>query len=143
MKSSRISGAASTPNVADYSPFWNLQCSVASKRLWLPTKIDSRVTPSISSSLSSTKPVEGSWFSTSAEKSPTNSNFLKNSCVLSTVIAADTTVEDAKITTRKIKLYPTQCQRWMLNIWFSTSRLIYNETVRMMQSGHAANHFDL
>jgi IS605 OrfB family transposase len=49
----------------------------------------------------------------------------------------------AKLKTVKVKIYPTQQQKKLLDGFMHTSRFVYNKTIEMTKKGHKANFFDL
>src|SRR3954466_14993563 len=51
--SSAISAPVSTSSAQGLRPYWNAQAKELSRKLWLPTKTDFAVSPSISSNISS------------------------------------------------------------------------------------------
>lgn len=150
---------ASTSNGTGLTPYWNNQAAVLSRRLWLPTAIDSAASHSNSSSTSFGYTARNSWFSfTRRPRNPESPNLLRI-CLPSTPSssAADKENEppniDAKGKKRKnavtaktarkakiqklgelnralqLKMYPNASQKTVLKRWMGVSRFAYNTVI--------------
>ena len=130
-KSSKASVAVSTSKEKDLKPYWNVSCEAISSGLLLPIGIDSpdyaaKSYPSVSS-----KTLENSWFSTEKFVVPQ-----KNSAVSATFFPVEC-IDSADTVTRskRIRIYPTQEQKSVINRWFGGSRWFYNQSVEHFNSG--------
>ena len=124
-------------NVRDYKPFWNDQCAEMSRRLWLPIETDSVALGTNLLNLSLTNQESNSWFIMKKMLNPNHRNLPTISCQSSMCTHADKweNEDTKKISgTKKIKLYPTQLQRKILNEWFNTSRYVYNKTLSFIKN---------
>ncbi len=95
-------------------PFWSSKCETLSKHLWLPSEIDSSDQWKQSS-------VNG--FSSISYRQCDNTvpNVNRDT--------ASNPVTDTVLRTRKVRIYPTQAQKQILNEWFDTSRYVYNRFI--------------
>ena len=118
-------------------PFWNQRCLEASKKLWLPTEIDSAALHLSSSNSSSKCTKLNSLFSTIKIKNPRRLNSQTTSCPLYTSTVADKwDAEDTLKRARKIRLYPTKKQSKKLKQWSGTARYVYNNALNGIKNNN-------
>lgn len=137
--SSQISGLESISKGKGFAKWWNKSCEEMSKKLWYPTKIDSVDSPltSLSSCVKSTE--RSSWSKITKYKVPSKN--LQKICFPSSTFShvGDMDSEDTKKSkgpyrARKIRMYPSQEQEKVLNIWFRDARKIYNRVVHYLRT---------
>ena len=127
--SSKTSGAVSTSNGKDLTPFYNDFCKEISSHLLSHTEIDSAVSGLNSFNPCLKRMAEKSWFSTSLNFLH-NENSRKICWQFFTSSLAECTVSDGTRTkSRKIRIYPSKEQKHLFNQWFGVSRLVYNNAV--------------
>lgn len=114
----------------DYKPFWDDFCEVINSHLLSYTQIDSAGLESTSHS--SSKMVENSWFLTERKFHLNKVTYLQ-SYMSSFVECVD--LEDTQIKSRKIRIYPTQQQKILFKQWFGVARKFYNETLTIYKNG--------
>lgn len=144
--SSATSVQASTSSAGDCKPFWNLYSNALSKRLWLPSEIDSAALPSNYLNPSSKAMACDSWFTVAKKQVEVNKNLPRTFYLSSTSSSPATTAEEPQKTegndkdknkkkkdlvAKKIKLEPTSKQRATLRRWCGVYRWTYNECVRL------------
>ena len=147
IKLSQTLDLVSTLKEKDLMPFWTSQSKEISKKLWLPTKIDSVVSVLNSSKESSTNtPMGKSWFSIN-KKLPLKKNLQETSFQLSQFFLLDST--DLEVTnlnrksknpakplkqykTLKVRLFPTDDQKETLKLMISQQRWYYNALISIM-----------
>jgi transposase len=141
----------------DLKPFWTLQSKEISKKLWLPTKIDSVDLDMSSSNTLLAPTLKGkSWFLTTV-KVPQKKKSVKMSLASSQSLVPELMVlenikpklkknlkkekvlqleepkkkkkKDKKLKTVKVRILPTKKQRSLLNSWFGISRWYYNRSI--------------
>ena len=130
-KSSKTSVGVSTSKGTDLKPYYNVSCEAISAGLLLPTGIDSPDYAAKSYSPVSSKTLENSWFSTETFTVPQ-----KTSSVSATFFPVEC-MDSADTVTRskRIRIYPTQEQKSVINRWFGGSRWFYNQSVEHFNSG--------
>ena len=112
----------------ELKPFWNMQCSEESMKLWLPTKIDYQ-----DSLLTYSKPslnfmVEKSQSLEIQNTKVQNKNYQKICYPSFTSLAAvKWEEENINLKNLKIQIFPNYRQKKILNNWFGTNRFIYNK----------------
>ena len=130
-----------------YRPFWMPAYKDASEKLLLPTETDSADLASNSSTAWSQKLEVKSPFLTIRSTEHVNRNSQTTSSPSYTFFPVDKweseAIPVAKLKTLKVKIYPTQQQKKLLDGFMHTSRFVYNKTVEMTKKGHKANFFDL
>ena len=142
-------------NVKVFKPFWNSQCQINSRKLWLPTETDYADSHSNSFSGSWKKIKSNSWFSMK-EFNPQNRNLLKTFYQSSTSSLVDKWEKDVikkrkrkrKQKTvkccKKIRFLPTEEQQKYLREWNNTARYTYNKTIHKINSEkQKINFYDL
>src|SRR5271157_1998123 len=132
-RSSLTSGADSTSNAKDCSPYWDDFCAGTSLRLWSPTETVLHDLGSNSSNTSALKTVENSWFSTARYTAPRQNSpriFLQ-SFMCSPAVC--TGFENTAVRSRKIRIYPTAAQKAEYRRWFGTARKVYNDTIKYLE----------
>jgi putative transposase len=121
-------------------PFWNDYCKEIQSNLWLPSVTDFVDSDLNSLSISSLKTVENSWFSTKLQVAPKVNSYPTFFQSSTSSLVEFTGCESIKIKSKKIRIYPTQIQKSILNNWFGASRFAFNETVKFLnESGQNAN----
>lgn len=116
----------------DLKPFWNNQCMVISKKLWLPTEIDYADLHSNSCNGFLKDQELNSWFSTSLKTNPIQKNSQMTSCPLS-ISTPVVKWEKEDIRARKIRLYPNLNQQKILKNWIHTRRYVYNKSLEQVK----------
>jgi hypothetical protein len=125
----------------DFKPFWNVSSEAISKKLWLPTLIDSldSATTSISGCLESSGLYWKQWTSPkqSLEKKwlETSWKFLQ-SFQPATMVAENTNNKDQDIVTRKVKLRLTTQQKKLFSKCFQTHRYFYNKAIAYINNAY-------
>ncbi len=121
-------------------PFWNTQCQEFSKKLWLPTEIDSRVSGSNSSSELLKYKAEKSQFWKILETCQQNKSWLKTYYQSFISTTADKwekeDIEKKLYKTKTIRLIPTQSQKQTFQEWRHTARYVYNKTLATLKSSN-------
>ena len=130
-----------------YQPFWNPVYKNLSENLLLPTGTDFVGLDSISSS---------NWYQKQVEKLSSlkiqtiklqNKNLQKTFSQSFTSSLVDKWEREAmptvKLKTLKIKIYPTNKQKQLLDEFIDTSRFVYNRTLEYINKGHKINFQDL
>lgn len=127
----------------DFRPFWTRAYKEISESLLLPTKTDCVDLDLISSNNLSLKQEEKSQFLTIQTTKVQNKNSQKISSQSFMSSLADKwekeAIVTAKLKTLKIKIYPTQNQKKIINGFIDTSRYVYNKTVYHIKKGHRVN----
>lgn len=139
-KSSKISVAASTSKGKDCVPYWSDLCGEISSRLLLPVETDSADSDLNFSSSWQSKTVDQSWFSQIlfTAQSPNSLPIFLPSFTSS--VAECTDLEATARKSRKIRIFLSPKQKALLKQWFGTSRYVYNETIKYLQTtGTKAN----
>lgn len=130
-----------------YQPFWTPVYKDASEKLLLPIKTDFVGLDSTSSSNWSRKQEEQSQSFKVLKTSLQNKNLQKTFSPSFMSSLVDKWEKDpmpvVSLKTLKIKLYPTQHQRKVLNEFIDTFRYVYNRTLDHIKNGHRANFKDL
>lgn len=147
-QSSKILDQASISKEKDLTPFWNRSKEEMSKKLWLPTKIDSPDldSSSLKRSFKCAQEVK-SWFSIQS-LTPHNKSSLMTSFRLSQYShpeSMDSGVDQSKkrskkpapksspmLKTLKIRLFPTEEEKERMSSLFDQSRWYYNTMVKAM-----------
>lgn len=125
----KTSEADSTSREKGFSTFYDGSCKEISSLLLSHTEIDSAGSDSNSSTSSSNRTVEKSWFST-IRRLHHKENSQRICSQFFTPSRAECTVsESIKTKSRKIRIYPTQRQRVLFRQWLGVSRMMYNCTV--------------
>ena len=141
-----------TLNEKDLTPFWTSQSKEISKKLWLPTKIDSVDSVLTSSKESSRNTQMGkSWFSIN-KKLPLKANSQEISFQLSQFslpVSMDSEATNSKTKSKtpvnpknppkkyktlKIRLFPNEHQKATLNLMINQQRWYYNALVHIMNT---------
>lgn len=138
----QIQDLVSTSKEKDLTPFWTSESEEISRRLWLPTKIDSVDSVLTSSTESSLNTLMGkSWFSIK-KKHPHKKNSLMTSFQSSQFSLPDSM--DSEVTpskrkslnkplkTLKLRLFPTAEEKEHLNMMLDQYRWYYNSTVNVV-----------
>jgi putative transposase len=99
-----------------FLPYWNSSVEEKSKNLWLPIKLESQ---DLDSNLTD------SWYSTRFI-SP-----LKQNYIVSPVEFA--TSENSLVRSKKIRIYPSEEQKSILNSWFGCARYVFNKTIEYLK----------
>ena len=129
LTSCKMSEADSISKGKDFSPFYDGLCKEISSHLLSHIEIDYADSALNCSNSCSNKTVENSWFSISQRFHP-NKNLQKTfSQSFTSSLAECTVLEDTRIKSRKIRIYPTQQQKMLFNQWFGISRLCFNKAV--------------
>ena len=130
-----------------YRPFWTPAYKDASVKLLLPTETDYVDSASNSSTAWSQKLEVKSSFLTIKSTELANRNSQTISSPSYTFFPVDKWEKEAipvaKLKTLKLKIYPTQQQKKLLDGFIHTSRYVYNRAIEMTKKGHKANFFDL
>ena len=119
-------------NEKDYKPFWDDSCNIISSHLLSHTQIDSAGLESISYL---SKIVENPWFLTERKfhyNEDSRKTYLQP---YSNSLIDYTDIEDTRIKSRKIRIYPTQQQKILFKQWFGVARKFYNETLTIYKNG--------
>ena len=121
-------------------PFWNHAYKEVSENLWLPTV-------SILSSNWSQKQVAKSQFLKISTTKLLTKSLQKISCPssMSSLVGKweKEVMPIVKLKTLKIKIYPTQNQKTLIDEFINTSRFVYNKTLEHINRGHKNNFIDL
>jgi putative transposase len=131
---------ATTSVEKDLNPYWSAYSAAMSSRLWLPTKTVLQSLGSESSTFSSRKTVEKSWFATELHTAP--KEILSKICspTFTSSPAECTDLDDTLVKSKKIRVYPTPEQLPLFRQWIGTARRAYNQTVALLkQPGTKAN----
>ncbi len=139
LKSSPTLHPDSTTAERDLLPYWNDYTRAISSHLWLPTATNSPGSASNSSSKSSSKTVDNSWFSTSEISAPRRNSPRIYSPSLLSSLQEPTDSEGTARNSRKIRIYPDRDQKTKLKLWFDASRFTYNRTIELLTSDGAPN----
>lgn len=130
---SRMLGLDSTSNENNCSSYLKSAQWEESERLSLPTETDFADLDLNCLSGSSLKTLLNSWFSN-------NKTYRLNKSLLQTCSQSSqcfhvefTDSENTVQRSRKIRVYPTQEQKKVLNNWFGASRFAYNKTVEFLK----------
>lgn len=143
-KSSQTSDQASTGTAKAFSPFWTEHSTAASKKLWLPRKIDSADSPL--SSCNGFFADQGlDSLCSNSQIAPLNKNSQTTSYPLSKYFAAaEMEKEGTKLTKmRRVKLNPTKEQKIQLKKFADAARFTYNATVERIEGGEKVNKMAL
>lgn len=125
-------------------PFWNPLCKETSEKLWLPTKTDSPVSPLNSSNGSCGKEVVQYASSITKYTNPGKTNSLKTSLPSSMCSAAAKWDKgDTVVKNHKLKIYPNESQKKIINEWFGTCRFVYNRSLEYSKSPYSSNDLNL
>ena len=131
----KTSEADSTSKEKELKPFYNDLCKDISSLLLSHTEIDCADSVSNSSNSCLNKMVEKSWFSTT-NKFHHNKNSQKICSQYYMYSLADyTDLEDTKIKSKKIRIYPTLKQRTLFKQWIGVSRVFYNKAIENYNLG--------
>ncbi len=143
-KSLKTSAQASTLKEKALTPYWNKRVKALSKRLWLPTKIDSHDLDSILLNGLLKGTVGESWFSIEL-KSPPNKNSQQTFLPYFRFSLVDFTDSgDTVIRSRRIRIYPNSEQQSILRKWYGGARYVYNKTIEYLkQSNTKANWMEV
>ena len=114
-------------------PFWNKRCLEISKRLWLPTGIDSVDSHSNLSNSSFVNQELNSWFTMRMLKNPQIKNLQRTSSPLSMFTPVKTWEEEG-IRSRKIRIYPTNHQKQIFRNWIRTTTYVYNRALKALKT---------
>lgn len=121
-------GLESTTNAMDSEPFWNNCSKEMSKKLWLPTLIDSQDSDTIS--LNGCSHTLEQYWSLWRNLTPIEeTNLLKTSWKFSQSFQPVTMDKENTIITRKIKIHPTRGQKILFNKCFNIHRYFYNKAI--------------
>jgi putative transposase len=113
-------------------PYWNEQAKEISSQLWLPTKTVLQDLELNSSSTSLPSMAVNSWYSMTMFKNPTPSGNLEkiySQSSISSLVTSTVSEEIQVVKSKKIRVFPTNEQKKILNNWFGVSRLAYNSTI--------------
>lgn len=112
-------------------PFWNSRCQENSKKLWLPIKTDCVDLDLTLSNSFVPRTVQNSLYLTEKNINLQNRSLQKTSYPLSQSLPVNRWEKESteQIKAKKIKLYPDNHQRKLLEEWFNTSRFVYNKTL--------------
>lgn len=144
--SSTTSGQGSTTTEKASRGFWNEYTRELSEKLWSPTKTGSVDMELNFSNGSSTNLGRDSWFTAkTTSKSIHPENLQTIFSLFATSSSHETTEEEQQATAKdeeenkfkklpagkvkKIRLFPTQRQKQVLNNWFATARWTYNQVL--------------
>ena len=137
----------SISNEKAYRPFWTPVYKDASEKLLLPTVTDFADLASSSSTAWYQKLVGKSSFLNIRSTELVNKNSQTTSSPSYTFFPVDKweseAIPVAKLKTLKLKIYPTQQQKKLLDGFMHTSRYVYNKTVEMTKNGHKPNFISL
>ena len=122
--------AVSTSTDQALDRYWTEHYRELSNRLWLPTKIASAASGSISSTTYSLKnATSNSWFSIT-KSLPHKKNWSQTYFPSSPYLAPEPMdSENTNLKSNKISIYPTHQQRNLLKNWFGLSRWFYNRSI--------------
>jgi putative transposase len=123
----------STSKGKDLDPFWKPSVQAMSDLLLLPTKTDSPdlVLNSLNGSVNSME--QRSWFSTKTTFL-LNEKWSKTSLPLFTSFPADSTdLENIKLKSRKIQIYPEPALALMWKTWMAAARYCYNQAISQQE----------
>ena len=133
-----------TGNEKVFSPFWSPQCEEISQTLWLPIETDYQDSHSNCLSGSSEKMESNSWFSIETITNPKSKNCQMMSCPSYMCIHVGKMKNEDIRRTRKIRLYPTPCQKQKFREWLGTRRYVYNHVLDKIKTNkEKINFFDL
>jgi len=145
--SSKTSDQESTSKGKDCKPFWNDASKEWSKKLWSCTKTGCVDLDSSFWSLSSHKPTQNSWFSTTGKRAKVMPKNSQTTCSQSPRFLWQDIMENEQRETeneedkpkvemkaRKIRVYPTQQQKNKLMTWFGVVRKTYNWCVDALKN---------
>lgn len=126
-----------------FRPFWTPAYKELSERLLLPTETDCVGLASNLSNSWSLKQEDKSQFLTVQTTRLQNRNSQKtfSQSFMSSLVDKweKEAIATAKLKTLKIKVYPTQNQKKIIDGFINTSRYVYNKTVCYIKKGHKAN----
>jgi IS605 OrfB family transposase len=130
-----------------YQPFWTPVCKVLSEKLLLPTKTDFVDLDSTLSNNWSTRQEETLRSFKVQKTNLLNKNLQKTFFPSFMSSLVDKWEKDpmpvVSLKTLKIKLYPTQYQKKVLDRFINTSRYVYNRTLEHINKGHKVNFQNL
>ena len=149
---SKTSVAASTSKEKDFSPFWNEYTKEKSKKLLSCTKTDCVDLDMNSWSLSAKNLLAKSWFTAKrinlkVPRKNLPKTYFQSSQSLSREIMGfvqeKTKGEEKPMKVRKIRLFPNENQRKILNKWFGTARWTYNRVLDAINNNVPRNKKNL
>lgn len=133
----------------DFRPFWNPLCKEISEKLLSPIKIDYADSDMILSNQLLRKQEERLQSLEVNKLNLQNKNYQKI-CCQSFISSAVNKWENVHIDqqqlnykSRKIRIYPDNTQKKILNEWFDTYRYVYNKTICKINNGHNVNFMEL
>jgi hypothetical protein len=132
-------------------PFWTPAYTVLSERLWSPTGTDSVASDLTSSNYSSPRQVgKSQWFKTTRTKATNKSlptTFYPSFTFTHVGKWEDGATEKDEpkevIKGMKLRIYPSQSQKKILDEWMHTSAYVYNKTVEATHQGDNINFISL
>ena len=133
-----------TGNARSLEPYWNELSQEISEQLLSAIKIDSCASDLTTYNGSVNNTGVKSWFSMK-QYSLQNKNSLTISSQLSTVLAADYTgLENTRICSKKIRVYPEEKLRQLWKQWIAAARRCYNLAIaEQRKSSKKINVFEL
>lgn len=116
----------SSISIKGLKPYWDAQCEIHNKKLWLPIKTilsdkHDRVDPQVSS-------LSNTWFGRkliSNDTVPADSPTTFNAGHSTKTVCQDLEITKAKI----VKLYPSKEQKQTFKKWHDCSRYVFNQTI--------------
>lgn len=137
-------------NARDCKPFWTPAYKELSEQLWSPIVIDSLDSLSHLSNTSSLEqgeisPLSTTWNVIVAKQASRNSQ--KTSFPLSTSTAvnkwAEENIESTSAYCRKLRIFPSNSQKKVLDEWLQTSTYIFNKALHKIQVDKVAINKDI
>ena len=128
----------------DWKPFWTYAYQNLSEKLLSHTEIDYQgLDLNLSNQLSpNLEENSKSWMTTYPKVQ--NKNLQKTYYQLSISTHVDKWEEEnIKVKAMKIRIYPTQIQKQILNQWMKTSNYVYNKTIALINDGNPINFYNL
>lgn len=142
---SQILDRDSTLKEKDFKPYWNQQSEAVSKKLWLPTKIDSVDSVLSCSKQSSVHPMGKSWFSIEKKHPPRKSS---SKISLPSSLYSHRGCTDCEVTpsrnssskqlkTMKFRAFPTEEQKRAIQEGCNQYRWYYNASLTIVKLEYA------